>query len=46
MCMHLLKEERKPTYFQNHNLSLSNRLPFISYAGNILGKALNMKLNF
>ena len=28
MCMHLLKEEEKPTYFHNHNLSLSNRLPF------------------
>ena len=40
-----LKEERKPTYFQNHNLSLSNMLPFISYAGNLLGKPLNMMLN-
>ena len=40
-----LKEERKPTYFQNHSLSLSNRLPFISYAGNLLGKPLNMMLN-
>ena len=43
--MHLLKEERKPTYFQNHNLSLSNMLSFISYAGNLLGKPLNMMLN-
>ena len=28
MCMYFLKEEEKPTYFQNHNLSLSNGLPF------------------
>ena len=45
MCMHFFKGERKPTYFQNHNLSLSNRLPFIFYAGNILGKPLNTMPN-
>ena len=28
LCACTLKGERKPTYFQNHNLSLSNRLPF------------------
>ena len=45
LCARTFKGGRKPTYFQNHNLSLSNRLPFISYAGNILGKPLNMMLN-
>ena len=28
LCACILKGERKPTYFQNHNLSFSNRLPF------------------
>ena len=45
LCACTLKGEGKPIYFQNHNLSLSNRLPFISYAGNILGKTLNMMPN-
>jgi len=45
LCACTFKGGRKPTYFQNHNLSLSNRLPFISYAGNLLGKPLNMMLN-
>ena len=45
LCACTFKEGRKPTYFQNHILSLSNMLPFICYAGNILGKPLNMMTN-
>ena len=41
------EKKRNMFYFQNHNLSLNNRLPFNLYAGNIIRQAsLNMILSF
>ena len=41
----LLKEEENQRISRIISCPLVNRLPFISYAGNVLGKPLNMMLN-
>ena len=41
----LLKEEENQHISRIISCPLVNRLPFISYAGNLLGKPLNMMLN-
>ena len=41
----LLKEEENQRISRIISCPLVNRLPFISYAGNVLGKSLNMMLN-
>ena len=45
MCMHLLKEEENQRISRIISCPLVNGLPFIYYAGNILGKPLNMMPN-
>ena len=46
MCMHaLLKEEENQRIFRIISCPLVNGLSFICYAGNILGKPLNMMPN-